>query len=228
MLPRHSFRRARESARRPWLAWAGLALVLASGCLYDSGSRSDRSQRFDPDSGVCVCKDNTIAGDHGCVACAEHELAQGGSCVCDTGYSRPPAGGPCAVIPQNLGAHCDPAAPSCDASYPTCHALAASDGYCTSSGCATNDDCTGGYACDTSVSPSYCQRPPTGVGQSCASSADCASYEASYCETLQSHVCLVQGCSKSPDDCFSGNQCCDLSGFGLPFLCVPTGTCPVP
>jgi hypothetical protein len=40
------------------------------------------------------------------------------------------------------------------------------------------------------------------------------------------HACLVQGCSLDPDDCFAGYECCDLSMFGIPQICVPKGTCP--
>jgi hypothetical protein len=203
--------------------------LLASSCLYDANDRCDPSQRFDADSGVCLCIGNTVPGAHGCVACPAHELAQSGSCSCEIGYARPPAGGDCALIPAALGAACDPSGNDCsNSAYPTCQAVASGGGYCTSSGCASNADCSGGYACNTSGSASYCQRPPTGVGQTCTSSADCANSEATYCETLQSHVCLVQGCSKSPDDCFSGNACCDLTTLGLPTLCLPAGACPVP
>lgn len=142
-------------------------------------------------------------------------------------HARPSEGDGCELVPDALGRMCDPAVPSCDSEYPTCHASEDSAGYCTNE-CATSEECTGGFVCDTSTEPGYCQRPPTGVGRSCASSADCASFEATYCETLQSHVCLVEGCTKSPNTCFQGQDCCDLTVVGLPTLCVPAGTCPFP
>ena len=66
-------------------------------------------------------------------------------------------------------------------------------GYCTNVGCAANE-CMGGYACDTVAMPTYCARPPDGAGKSCASDADCAGTEATWCDIYQSHVCYVQGC----------------------------------
>jgi hypothetical protein len=68
--------------------------------------------------------------------------------------------------------------------------------------------------------------PPTGVGLECTSDADCAGTDATYCETLVSHACVVQGCSVEENDCFEGNECCDLSAFGMPTLCVLEGRCP--
>jgi hypothetical protein len=67
---------------------------------------------------------------------------------------------------------------------------------------------------------------PTGLGASCSSSADCAAYEATYCESFQSHTCQVEGCTLEPDDCYPGSICCDLTAFGMPTLCVPEGQCP--
>ena len=50
--------------------------------------------------------------------------------------------------------------------------------------------------------------------------------EATYCDTFKSHSCLVQGCSLTPNNCFSGWECCDLSAFGVPQpICVAQGAC---
>src|SRR5262249_34263168 len=122
---------------------ACLALTLAS-CLYDPHERCDKNQRFDSATGVCLCTDNTIPREHGCDLCPEHEVAQGSWCACESGYARQAAGGACALLPRALGSDCDPAVGSCDAAFPTCHPLAAGGGYCTTSGCASNDDCSGG------------------------------------------------------------------------------------
>jgi hypothetical protein len=68
---------------------------------------------------------------------------------------------------------------------------------------------------------------PTGIGTPCSSHADCASFDATYCESFQSHQCLIEGCAVSPDDCPTDYECCDLSSFGLEnTLCVPDGQCP--
>jgi hypothetical protein len=204
-----------------------LVFVFASGCFYDSDHRCDSTQRFDDAAGVCICREGSVPGAHGCISCGEHETAQGDNCVCVEGYAKPAEGGACALIPEALGAECDPTAPACDSRYPSCHATSNALGYCTTE-CTSSAECTGGFVCDTSGNPPYCQRPPVGVGQKCTSNADCASFEATYCESLQSHVCLVQGCTKTPNDCFPGNDCCDLTSVGLPTVCVPAGTCPFP
>ena len=66
---------------------------------------------------------------------------------------------------------------------------------------------------------------PTGEGQPCVSDADCAGFDASFCELFVSHTCLVRGCSVAPDSCSSGRECCDLTAFGLPTLCLGAGLC---
>jgi hypothetical protein len=72
-----------------------------------------------------------------------------------------------------------------------------------------------------------CRRPPVGLNKSCTSNDDCAGTEATYCDTFVAHACIVQGCSVTPNNCFSGYQCCDLTTFGVPQpICVPTGACP--
>jgi hypothetical protein len=200
----------------------------ASGCLYDAGNRCDSGQKYDPSSGLCLCAGNTVAGDHGCVACGDHEIAQNDACVCEAGYQKPSGATVCAIIPTGLGNACT-ADKDCnvDPTYDTCHASGDS-GYCTNAGCASDSDCTGGYACNTSGSASFCQRPPTGQGMACTSSDDCAGTEAPYCLTIQAHLCFVE-CSLTGNDCFSGYECCDLaalsSGLIPQQLCVPTGTC---
>ena len=55
-----------------------------------------------------------------------------------------------------------------DAKYNTCHIVSGGGSYCTNTGCADDTACDGGYACDISTDPAYCERPPTGDGQSCA------------------------------------------------------------
>jgi hypothetical protein len=73
-------------------------------------------------------------------------------------------------------------------------------------------------------------KAPTGVGTPCTSDADCAGFDADYCELAVSKTCLVQHCTVSPNSCFTGRDCCDFShtpGFeSLPTLCLQAGLCP--
>jgi len=228
------------SLRRISAAWGLFAFVGlggASGCLYDSSNRCDPGQTYDSEAGLCVCAGNTITGDRGCVACGAHqhrpsapdagELAPD-MCVCDDGYQQMTSGGECVIVPQGLG---DPCKTDDDCSakgaFTTCQ-MSAVGGYCTNTGCASNDDCAGGYACNTASTPAYCQRPPVGQGMACTSSTDCAGTEAPYCLTIMANICFVE-CTPTGNECFSGYQCCDLnklSGGLIPKqLCVPDGTC---
>ena len=66
---------------------------------------------------------------------------------------------------------------------------------------------------------------PTGEDMPCSSSADCAGFEATFCDTFVTGTCLVSGCTVVPDSCSAGKECCDLSSFGLPPLCIAAGAC---
>jgi len=67
----------------------------------------------------------------------------------------------------------------------------------------------------------------TGLGATCQTSADCAQFDATYCETFQSHTCLIQNCVPDPSVCPMGWSCCETTTrFGLPTLCLPAGQCP--
>ena len=72
-----------------------------------------------------------------------------------------------------------------------------------------------------------CQSGPAGFGTPCTTDADCHGLEASHCETLQAHVCVVANCQTAPDSCTGGQSCCDLNSLGVPLtLCLPPGQCP--
>jgi hypothetical protein len=211
---------------------ASLALVVLGlgACLYDSGDVCGPNQVLSA-LGVCECVAGAAPAEDGagCTMCGENEVPTGTACTCIDGYARLAAGEPCAALPAGLGEPCDSeGAPCADATYSLCHAIEATTGYCTSADCETSDDCPSGYACsDEEGGGTYCQRPPTGQSVPCDSAQDCAGYDASYCETIQGHVCLVSGCTQSPGSCFEGWGCCDLSSFGLEeTLCVPEGQCP--
>ncbi|HET9955356.1 MAG TPA: hypothetical protein VFQ61_12665 [Polyangiaceae bacterium] len=144
-----------------------------------------------------------------------------GTCVCKTGYVLGAAG--CEPIPAGLGVDCS-ASGMCGAE-PYSYCMETDRGsYCTSKGCKTSADCAFGYACD--VPSGVCLRPPVGLYMTCQSDKDCADTEATYCDVFFSHSCLVQGCTVSPNNCFEGSECCDLSTFGVAQpLCIPAGSC---
>lgn len=212
-------RRSRESTLR-----CAIALVLA-GCVYDSSERCDEGQVLFEDQ-RCLCADGLVLSVNGCVACGEHEVAGQNGCVCETGYARPSEQAPCEPEAAGRGDACAADMPCPEAAYPHCELGAGQSGYCTTE-CTSAADCSGGYACNLEASPSICERPPVGAGLACASAAECAGTEATFCDTVITRTCLVQGCSLSPDDCFAGTECCDLTAFAVPQpLCVAAGTCP--
>ena len=168
----------------------------------------------------CVCEPQSATTATGCQPCGAHEVPGATGCVCEAGYVKP-EGGVCELAPMGLGTACETSAQCTDAAYGQCVNGSDGKGYCTNA-CTSPEDCTGGYACDGAV----CRKPPEGLGKSCTSDAECAGTEATYCDTFQSHSCLVQGCSLAPDNCFTGWECCDLSAFGvLQPLCIPQGAC---
>lgn len=200
------------------------ALFLAQGCLLvDPNDLCDPP--FVQERNTCACPTGTMEVDRDCIACPEHSSTVVGLCLCDEGYVET-EDGQCALAPEALGAPCDDASPCADPTYDRCIQLDGKPGYCTTSECVTSADCSGGYACNTDAEPPFCQKPPDGLLAPCATDADCASFEADYCETSYAHVCLIQDCSIEAQDCgFPGFACCDFSGFGLPNLCVPEGYC---
>ena len=214
----------RVSAAGVLLGLLGLGL---SSCLYDSGDRCDPGQNYHADSGVCVCAGNTVAGERGCVECGENQVAKDDVCACVEGYKL--NGATCEFVPLALGKACDDDSGCTDARYSACHAPDAKPGYCTNTGCTTTDDCQGGYACNTSTTPSFCQQPPSGQGDHCASEQECSGKDASYCEVFKTKQCYVQGCAVGGDDCFAGYECCDLAALSNGIInkqiCVKAGTC---
>jgi hypothetical protein len=149
-----------------------------------------------------------------------------GACECDDGYARTAEGSPCEEVPEGLGTACDPQDDACPPDQPFCQPSELDGGYCTSTGCEQDDDCAGGYLCDTRATESYCARPPVGLGKPCTGPADCEGLEASYCVTIMMGGCQVPGCSAPNLGCAPGYTCCDLSSVQMPTLCVPEGVCP--
>jgi hypothetical protein len=196
--------------------------ALPSACVYDASDRCGPNQVM-YENQRCVCDEHSARTETGCVLCGTDEVPGATGCACKPGYSKPEPSGVCVL---GLGTPCDASTPCSDAKFDHCEAVADDTGYCTDTGCSSSADCTGGYACDAEVTPSVCRRPPLGSGMSCTSAADCAGTEATYCDAFKTHSCLVEGCSLTPDDCFSGTECCDLSAFGVPEpVCVAQGGC---
>lgn len=173
----------------------------------------------------CVCASGYVVSSegYGCVACAEHEEAVAGKCECSVGYARASDTGRCeAQVGSALGSACSESEP-CSGANPYC-AESKDGAFCTTRGCARNDDCPNGWRCLEADGEKYCGKPPSGFGMNCMSNADCEVTEAHYCETFQSHTCIVNGCAAHPADCPSQFVCCDLSTLIGQSLCVPSST----
>jgi hypothetical protein len=224
---RHRSRPWREAAVLRGAVVGAAGILLLCRCVYDPDDRCDPGQVFN--GSACVCPAGAVMQGGGlCVACGANEAPSGNSCECATGFSRPSADAACAPNPANVGTACDTTSTPCtDPVYGYCQVVAGTSGYCTIAGCASSQECTAGYQCDTSGSPSYCRRPPSGLDAPCTSSTDCAGFDATFCDTYSSRQCYVQGCTMSPDNCFPGYACCDLSSLGFAStLCLPEGSCP--
>jgi hypothetical protein len=206
--------------------WGSL-VAAPLACTYDPDEPCGPNEEMYGDGLRCLCVAGAALTPTGCVMCGANEVAGATACECVPGYNRPGGGGACEEDPMTgQGAACDDVTPCPDTLAGHCQADASGSGYCTTTGC-TETPCVGGYACDESASPSICVRPPLGQSMSCSSDTDCAGTEATFCDTVKSNSCLVRGCSVSPDDCFIGWSCCDLSSLGLrETICVPDGNCP--
>lgn len=204
--------------------WGGLGL-LGVGCVLDTDAKCDPGQSLWTGGERCVCAEGMAYTEEGCVPCGANEVGSPQGCVCVPGFARQSPLAPCIEIPEGIGAPCSTGADCLNPAYPSCQASPLGERYCTSLSCASDDDCSGGYACELGSSPTYCRRPPTGAYMPCASDADCAGTEATFCDLAVSFSCLVRDCSVEPDSCFSGSECCDLSLFSLPRLCIPEGQC---
>jgi hypothetical protein len=204
-----------------------VGLLALAGCIVDESGdhRCDAHQVLikKKTDVYCTCAPTAIPSDagFGCTPCGAHEIAESGACVCESGYARLSPTSACTQIQVGqvvLGQPCSSDA-ECGGDYPLC-ASTTSGGYCTSTGCTSHSDCSSPWYCESGASPSYCHMPPTGLGVSCASDADCAGFDAAYCELGQSHTCLISECASAPDKCKSW-ACCDLSAFLGTSLCVP-------
>jgi hypothetical protein len=171
-------------------------LLLCGACLYDPDDRCGDDRHLE--GRVCVCN-------------AGSEERNG---VCEAALPDAGAGGP--------GADCA-ADEDCEAAeHSICKRTPSGGGYCTRAECASDEDCPQSFFCVSDVSPSFCSRPPTGQGESCSSSADCQSFDATFCGVgdPRGATCWVPDCTD--DSCEPGYMCFDLSQLlpGAPKACV--------
>jgi len=195
--------------------------MIASACVYDSGDRCGPNQ-ISISNDRCACEDGFVPGTNGCVPCGDNERSSNGACVCVDGFARASAATACEPIPNELGADCDTEDNPCpDGAHPLCRVTDGTSGYCTSA-CSTSAECDGGYKCQEDAEGGFCRRPPLGFGESCDSDEDCSG-EATACEAIQSHLCLVPCAAGDTAGCYVGDACCSFPG---PFVaCVPADAC---
>jgi hypothetical protein len=194
------------------LLLGGLAMVTLASCVYDSNKRCGPHQVLQATGEeVCVCDEHSATTATGCVPCGTNEVVGTTGCQCAPGFGKSGPTEPCTLGVDAGSSNSQPDADS-----------TAQQGACT-----TDEDCTGGAACDLKVSPSVCRTPPVGLGKTCAAASDCAGTEATYCDSFVTKSCQVEGCSLAPDNCFSGYICCDLSKYGVAkLICVAGAQCP--
>ncbi|HEU5073051.1 MAG TPA: hypothetical protein VFU02_02745 [Polyangiaceae bacterium] len=227
----------KEASRRHWVRWLTLGgsvsflLLVGASCAYDKNNPCGDDLEFDEDNNVCVCPAGTLYSPTGCIECGEHEILQGAECVCEEGYTR----GTDNVCHEDMGSG---GATSTSTSTTTSTTTAGESGAGGEGGdgaeststegtsttgsvpdCTVNDDCETNEICDAGAC-----RIPDGFGAACTVPDDCADSEATFCDSFQMK-CTVQGCTVSPDSCPVGYDCCDLSAFAFPVMCIPAGAC---
>lgn len=186
----------------------------ATSCLPENTAQCGTEQGLV--DGACVCPEGYLIRGEECVACGPNEVVQGKQCVCAPGYERDKKDR-CQLVAVPAPPPGTSSAPPCDGG--DCGAPTA-DAADDATACVDTEDCPGNAYCDLTVTPAACREPPTGQGTTCASDADCAGFEASYCETVVSRTCLVSNCSPSLNNCSDDFLCCDFASMGLPSLCV--------
>ena len=191
---------------------------VAGGCVYDADDRCGPAMKYDAIANVCTCADNAVADGLGCRSCAPDEVTSNGACTCASGEAKN-AGGICERV-AGFGDACTTASDCSNAKYSLCAPATAgsSAGTCTST-CTTDDDCAASQTCATWEAQPYC-RDYKGLGKSCSAQEDCAGTDATTCDTILSHQCIVTDCSLDSPACPRGTQCCDLSAFGFGTMCA--------
>jgi hypothetical protein len=195
-----------------------ILMVAAGGCVYDANNLCGPNMKYDTALEACSCADNAIVDGLGCRPCPADEVVVAGSCGCAPGSAKN-AGDVCERI-SGLGDACESASDCTNPSFAYC-APGVAGSTCTSS-CTDDSGCGDAYTCATWEAQPYC-REFVGLGATCTSQADCAGTDATFCDTYQSHTCLVAGCSLDNGACPRGTMCCDFSQYGFGTLCA--GAC---
>lgn len=195
----------------------GVVCMLASAC-FDDADRCGPSMSYDAARAECLCAPNAIAVEGGCQACADDEVVVAGACACAAGEAKN-ADGRCAAV-TGLGDACGAAQPCTDTVYAYCApaTAGATSATCTKR-CTQDADCGAAYTCAIWEPEPYC-RAFAGLGDPCSAQSECTG-DAKLCDTVQSHECLVGGCSLTANDCPRDTQCCDLSVYGAGNVCMP-------
>jgi len=120
----------------------------------------------------------------------------------------------------SLGAACSSDA-ECAGDFATC-VMDGADSYCSSEGCTSSADCQPTWFCEREGDDSVCKKPPVGYRMACAGPDDCAGTAATYCDSFQSHSCLIQGCG-SGSPCPGDWSCCEISLIGVTLCIEPSG-----
>jgi hypothetical protein len=226
---------ARTTPRRGRLRQAAcLAVPLAaalSGCIVGDNKCSANQVELTGDAVACACAPGAVPDPrgYGCVMCGEHEQVVSEKCECEMGFHRPSPDAACEETTGGvLGAACNDTMP-CAEPYPYC-ASAGAESFCTTQGCAGNDECETGWRCNTPGAGGFCEQP-AGLGKACEAPADCAGTEATFCESFVTHSCIIEKCLGHPEVCPSGNVCCDMTALVGSSLCTPSmvlmgGMCP--
>jgi hypothetical protein len=198
------------------LSAAVIALAI-SACLYNADQPCGPAMHFVEAANACACDSGAVAVAGGCKQCATDEVAGATGCGCAAGQTKNSSN--VCVRVAGLGDACDTgSAPCTDAVYSYC-ATKGSDtaGTCTWS-CTGNMDCDAAYTCASWEAHPYC-RTFSDVGKPCMAAGDCTG-DANFCDTFQTHSCIISGCDLVKNDCPRGMTCSDFSNFGLPNLCA--------
>jgi hypothetical protein len=194
-----------------------LSVPWQHGCIVGSGDKAcgEHQRRIDGESVLyCACEPGYVldtATGLGCKPCGDNEEVVQDKCVCKAGFARGSAADDCR--PSALGTACAQDA-DCAQDVPFC-----TDGYCTAA-CTSSSGCERGFLCDRRDDRELCVKAPDGYGKSCSSAADCTDTAATFCDTFQTHGCLVE-CSKSKP-CPGDWSCCNITLANL-VLCVEPG-----
>ena len=203
-------------------------LLLAAGCIVADGDATcgpNQAAVSGAGSHYCLCAPGFVIDDDavGCKACGENEEGKHDECVCKAGYVR--SSGTCAE--SSLGAVCE-SSTDCSGDFSTC-VMDQAGGYCSSAGCTSSNDCQPSWFCSGKASDAVCKKPPDGYQKPCAGAADCAGTSATYCDSFQTHSCVIEGCGAGVP-CPGDWSCCNISLIGVS-LCIPPsglaqGACP--